>query len=70
MYKQKVIDIASNKETLLDYSLEEMSEVEKAQQEAQARVAAEAQAEAKRQTALSKLAALGLEVDDLKALGF
>jgi hypothetical protein len=69
MYKQKVIDIASNKETLLDYSLEQMSEVEKAQQEAQARVEAEAQAEAKRQTALAKLAALGLEVDDLKALG-
>lgn len=30
---------------------------------------AKAEAEAKRQTALAKLAALGLEEDDLKALG-
>ncbi len=44
-------------------------EIEEKQAQAALVAAEKAEAQAKRQTALSKLAALGLEEDDLKALG-
>ena len=69
MLKEKIFNLETSKETWRDYTAEEIAEVEKAQAEAQARAEAEAQAEAKRQTALAKLTALGLEEDDLNALG-
>lgn len=69
MYKEKIFNVATGEETWRDYTAEEIAEVEKAQAEAQAKAEAYAQAEAKRQVALAKLAALGLEEEDLKALG-
>jgi regulator of protease activity HflC (stomatin/prohibitin superfamily) len=69
MYREKIIDVKSGEETWRDYTPEEIAQVQAAQAEAQAMAEAEAQAEAKRQVALAKLAALGLEEDDLKALG-
>ena len=44
-------------------------EIEERQAQAALVAAEKAETQAKRQTALSKLAALGLEEDDLKALG-
>ena len=70
MYKEKIINIATEEITYRDYTEDELAEVEKSQAEAQAKAEATAIAEAKRQAAIAKLAALGLEEDDLKALGF
>ena len=50
-------------------SAEEIELIKELEQREQTLKEAEAQAEAKRQTALAKLAALGLEEDDFKALG-
>jgi hypothetical protein len=69
MYKEKIVNVETGEESVRDYTPAEIAEVEKAQAKAQARAEAEAQAEAKRQVAIAKLAALGLEEDDLKALG-
>jgi hypothetical protein len=69
MYKEKIVNLETGKETLRDYTAEEIAEVEQAQAQAQSKAEAQAQAEAKRQAAVAKLAALGLEEDDLKALG-
>ena len=71
----KIIDRifnAENNETVdieRDATAEEIAEVEKAQAEATARAQAIAEAEAKRAGALAKLETLGLNKDDLKALG-
>ena len=69
MYKEKIIDLITGEETIRNYSAEEIAEVQKEQAEATARAQAEAEAEAKRSAALAKLEALGLDEDDLKALG-
>ena len=68
---EKEYNAQTGEETIIqrDATPIEIAEFEKAQAEAQARAEAEAQAEAKRQAAIAKLAALGLEEDDLKALG-
>lgn len=57
----EVIDREMNEEEYTQY----LKDVESSQLQIQAK----AEAEAKRQAALDKLAALGLEPDDLKALG-
>ena len=67
--KEKIVNVATGEETWRDYTDAEIAKVEKAQAELQILADAEAQAEAKRQAALAKLTALGLEEDDLKALG-
>jgi hypothetical protein len=69
MYKEKIVNIETGKETWRDYTDAEIAEVEAAQAEAQVKAQAQAQAEAKRQTALAKLVALGLTSEDLEALG-
>ena len=69
MYREKIVNSVTAEETWRDYTSEEIAEVEAAQAKAAERAAKEAQAEAKRQVALAKLAALGLEEDDVKALG-
>lgn len=69
MYKEKIVDAATGEETWRDYTAEEIAEVEKAKAELAKQEANEAEAAVKRQSALSKLAALGLDEDDLKALG-
>jgi hypothetical protein len=69
MYKEKIIDVATGKETWRDYTDSENAEVEAAQAEAAELTAKEAEAQAKRLTAKTKLQALGLDEADLKALG-
>ena len=73
MYKHKIVDVNTGEETFIDFTPEEIAEVEANIAATQAEIAAKAQAEAevqaKRQAAEAKLAALGLEPDDLKALG-
>ena len=69
MFQEKIIDLATGKETIRDYTPEQMEEVAKAEAEAQAAAAAQEEAETARAAAQAKLAALGLTTDDLKALG-
>lgn len=69
MYKEKIVNTITGKETWRDYTPAESAEVEAAQAEALAKAQAEAEAAAKRSAALAKLEALGLDEDDLKALG-
>jgi len=69
MYKEKIVNAITGEVTWRDYTNAEIAEVEKAQAEALAKAQAEAEAEAKRTAALAKLEALGLDEDDLKALG-
>ena len=52
-----------------DMTAQEIAEYEAAIAAAEAKALAQAEAAAKREAALAKLAALGLEPDDLKALG-
>ena len=52
-----------------EMNAEEIADMELRYAEKLARLAAEEEAKAKRQAALAKLAALGLNTDDLKALG-
>jgi len=68
---EKEFNALTGEETIIerDATIKEIEDYEKEQAEARARAEAQAQAEAKRQVALAKLAALGLEEDDLKALG-
>jgi hypothetical protein len=67
--KEKIVIAETGEEIYRDYTTEQIAEVAKVEAEAQAKAEAQAQAETKRQIALGKLAALGLEEDDLKALG-
>ena len=69
MLQEKIIDLATGKETLKDYTPEQMAEVAAEEAKAQALAAEQAQAEAAKAAAQAKLAALGLTTDDLKALG-
>jgi hypothetical protein len=52
-----------------EMNTQELAKLERIQQDFAAKVAAREEAEAKREAALAKLAALGLDPDDLKALG-
>ena len=69
MYKEKIFNSETGEEIWRDYTPAEIAEVEKAQAEAAELAVKAAEAQAKREAALSKLAALGLTADDLKALG-
>ena len=68
MYKEKIIDIETGKETLRDYTADEVAEVEAAQVEAAARTAEIEARAAARASALAKFAALGLSADEIAAL--
>lgn len=69
MYKEKIINIETGEVTWRDYSTEEIAEVEAAQAQASAKTEQEVARLAAKETAQAKLAALGLTTDDLKALG-
>ena len=71
IFIEKEFNAATGIETITERNAtaEEIADFETAQAEAADRAEAQAQAEAKRQVALAKLAVLGLEEDDLKALG-
>lgn len=68
MYNEKIVDIATGEETLRNYTKEEIAEVEKAYAESLVRVAEAKQREKNRESALAKLAALGLTEDEIAAL--
>jgi hypothetical protein len=55
--------------TEVPYTAEQIAEVESNRVNYEAKVAAKAKAQADRESAQAKLAALGLTTDDLKALG-
>jgi hypothetical protein len=68
MYKEKIINNETGKTTFRDYTKAEIAEVEAAIIEAETKTA-EAEARAKvRNSALAKLAALGLSADEIAAL--
>ena len=71
--KIKEINCETGEEIIRDATSQEINQAEidaiSAEAEATAKAQAEAQAEAKRSAALAKLEALGLDEDDLKALG-
>ena len=69
MYKEKIVNVETGEETWRDYTLAEIAEVEAAQAKAAVKAQELAEAETKRNAALAKLEALGLDEDDLKALG-
>jgi hypothetical protein len=62
-------NIATNEIIDREMTDEEFSQYEKDQAEAKSKREREIEAETKRKSALAKLSALGLETDDLKALG-
>jgi len=68
---EKEFNAITGEESLIerDATPNEIAELKKAELERQAIAKAQAKSEAKRQVALAKLAALGLEEDDLIALG-
>ena len=68
MYNEKIVNAETGEETWRDYTPEEIAEVEKAQAEAQARIAGAQEREATRQSALAKLAALGLTEEEIASL--
>lgn len=68
MYKEKIVNAITGEETWRDYTEDEIAQVEKAQANA-AKKTAEAEAkEMARQSALAKLAELGLTEDEIAAL--
>lgn len=68
MYREKIINAQTGEETWRDYTPEEIAEVEKAQAESQARITKIQERETIRQSALAKLAALGLTEEEIASL--
>lgn len=68
---ERIFDATTGKTTDIERDLtpQEIAQIEKAQAEATATAQAQAQAQAKRSAALAKLEELGLDEDDLRALG-
>lgn len=68
---EKEFNVLTNKESITEreMTLAELTERQAAQEQAEAKAQAEAEGQAKRSTALAKLEALGLTVNDLEALG-
>jgi hypothetical protein len=65
MYKEKIVNVLSGKETWRDYTAEEIAEVEKAQAEAKAEAEAEAKAASDKAALLDRL---GITEDEAKLL--
>lgn len=70
MYIEKIINLETSEETIRQYTDAEIVELEKARDEMNQYYAEQQEIANKRNAALGKLAALGLDEDDLKALGF
>ena len=68
---ERIFDASTGETTDIerDMSAAELANYEAAQQRAEAQAKIDAEAEAKRSAALAKLEALGLDEDDLQALG-
>lgn len=69
MYKEKIFNAITGETTWRDFTPEEIAQVEKNQAIAEAEELAFQEAQVKREAALAKLVVLGLDTDDLKALG-
>lgn len=65
----KIVNIETGEEITRDANAEELAQIEKDAASWAAELVAKAEAEAKKAAAEAKLAALGLDADDLKALG-
>jgi len=68
-YVERIVNVESGETVEREYTKAETANVEKRILESQAEVAALTEAESAKATAQSKLEALGLTADDLKALG-
>lgn len=68
MYREKIINIQTGEETWRDYTPEEVAEIEKEKEKIMFRFNLEKERIALRQSALSKLAALGLTEEEIAAL--
>lgn len=68
MYIEKIIDHQTGEETIREYTKAEIAEVEANIKKAEAITKAELDRIAARQSALAKLAALGLTEDEIAAL--
>lgn len=69
MFKEKIIDLKTNKTTFRDYTLEEMAAVEEAQAQAEVERLAAEQTKTEAQAARAKLLnRLGISLDEAKLL--
>lgn len=68
-YQEVIIDVKNGEITTRPYTTEEIAAVELAKKEAKIKSEAYLRAATAKEAAESKLAALGLTADDLKALG-
>jgi hypothetical protein len=68
MYKEKIIDIQSGEETWRDYTSKEVAEMEKYKTELESKIKEIENRQLARQSALSKLSALGLDEAEVAAL--
>lgn len=68
MYKEKIFNALTGEEIWRDYTKEEILQVEKAKAEIDKKIAESQAKEKARQSALAKLAALGLTEDEIAAL--
>lgn len=66
---EKIVNVATGEETIRPFTEEEIAEVERARIEKQNAIDEQIKADAAKEVAKSKLTALGLTIDDLKALG-
>lgn len=69
MYKEKIVNVLTGEETWRDYTDAQIAEVEKFEAEIAQKQILRAEAEAKKAAAEAKLVALGLDLNDLRALG-
>jgi hypothetical protein len=70
MYNHKIVDSITGEETVIPLSAQEIAIIEKNIENAKQEEIKANEAALKREAALAKLSALGLEPDDLRALGF
>lgn len=68
IYFERIIDFKSGKETIREYTAEEIAEAKKTEQEIRAIQLELAAKEATRQSALAKLIDLGLTEEEIAAL--
>lgn len=69
MTQEKIYNVETGETTFVPISAERLQEIELGKIEIAKRQADAAEKEAKRQIAVAKLTALGLDADDLAALG-
>ena len=66
----KIVNLETGEETVREMNDEEFANYQSDVARYEAKIAAQAEAEAAKEAAVAKLAALGLDISDLKALGF